>query len=279
MEGEFGNEVGHEAVQGGDVPARFEDLGSLHRLTVGSVTGRTPGQRLPADHVFQHHSGRQRDLRIGCAAQVVSDFAGCPVTPAQNLPADHDGRRQAGTEIDVDGRVVTGQRPPARFCLGRRLRVSGHPDRCPGEGVPQLAAKRKLAPALDRRGEFYPVVEWDPEGGYAHGRQLTAGGGRCEKVTGRLYAALEAGARAALAAAGDRRRRKLLTIRRAHGHGDFGAAEVEAEYDRWVSHRRPFPGTLMDPLAQSCYHSIAPTRRPHIRWPTPPGWPGRWMST
>ena len=119
---------------------------------------------------------------------------GRPVTPAQHLPADHDGCRQPGAEVDIDGRVVTGQRPPARFCLGRRLRVGGHPDRRPGEGVPQLAAERKLAPAVDGRGEFYPVVERDAEGGYAHGRQFAAGSLGREKVTGCLDTTLEAGA-------------------------------------------------------------------------------------
>ena len=234
--GEFGGEIGEEAVQPGDVAARLEDLAGRHRLAVGGVTGRPAGQGLPADHVLQRRPGGQRDADVGHGAQVVADFAGRPVHPGQYLATGHDGGREPGAKVQVDGRVIPGQGTPAHLGLGRRLRVSDHDDPRPRERVTQLVPERELVPAADRGGEFDPVVEGDPEGGDADRGEAAPGGGARQQGAGGLDAALEAGPGTELATAGDGRRCEPLAARLAHHHGDLRATEVKPEHNRGLGH-------------------------------------------
>ncbi len=230
MECQFGDEFADQAVQPGLGVGRAEHVGGRHRL------GRPAGQGLAADHVLQRDPGAEREAHVGQGAEVVADLAGRAVRARDDLAPDDQGGGQPGAQVQVDRRVVAGQRAPAHLGLGRRLGVGGHPDRRPRERGPQFASEREVPPAADGGGQVHPVLERDPEGRDAGGSEGGAGCHAVQQVAGGLHAPAETGPGAELAAAAHGGGAQPGPVQAADRNGDLGAAEVEPENDGRPEH-------------------------------------------
>jgi len=156
-----------------------------------------------------------------------------------HLAADHDGGGQPGAQVQVDGWIAADQRPPAHLGLSGRLGVGGHPDLRPGERGAQLAAHGQAVPAVDGRGQLHPVLERDPEGGYADRDELAARRGAVQQVARDPDPAAEAGLGPERAVAAHGGRGQLVAGQVAHGGSDLRAAKVEPEHDRGSCHDYP----------------------------------------
>ena len=237
MESEFVDEVGHEAVEIHVVAARLEDLASRDRLAMGMVAGRTPRQRLPADHVLQRHPGGQRNAHVRHRAQVIADLAGGPV------PARPGRGRQSRCPPTARSRD-SGRRPGH----SRPARPSGPPPwlppwrpwpcatRAPGKAPRSSCPSASLShPLIDgasstRSSKGIPKVE-TPTAARPRSPAASARRARAARMP-----------RSKLARApsspplDDGGRRQPLAVKLAHRHGDLGPTEVKPEHYRGLGH-------------------------------------------
>ena len=230
-----GEDVGGGEWPAGPYPARLPMPAAFGPFTVGGPLG----QRLAADHVLEQRALVERPADVGHRAEVVADLPGRAVDPGHDLAADHDGGGQPGAQVQVDGGIAAGQRAPADLGLSGRLRVGGHADLGPGERGAQLAAHGQAVPAIDGRGQLHPVLERDPEGGYAHGDELAARCRGAQQVARDLDPAAEAGLGPEGAVAGHGGRCQLLPGQVAYGGSDLRATVVEPEHDGRNCHGCP----------------------------------------